>query len=386
MNNHVFQLAEDDQEIEVREITEKLSLDALAVCVFGFPTDSFSSKYRSSKFHANAKGFFQKVSNADKEQNLSTYSKMLLRWKSFKIYLDFHIPNIIKQILHQLGFNVFGHFLANEHSIQLMSACSQVLEKYNKKKGNQVDNMMSMMMEAIHQPPKFSQQELDADQYEKDAKIVGKIPIGQPKDNDVISAALLMLSAGYDATGTAMAFVLYELATNPNCQSKLLSEINQAKEGDLDIPYLDAVINESMRKNPILANLERVCTEDYHFEEHNYKIKKGEMIRVSNVGICLDPDIFPKPHQFYPERFLNDGSMNKSIYKNQNKNPFAFGLGPRNCLAWKFAMYEMKIGIIGLVKEFKLIPGDKTPEEIQWNPLSILGVSKDGLWIKCKKR
>jgi len=390
MKKFVSQFADRGTRLELRGITSKFSIDVLAQCVFGFSTDSFCSRSQNSKFLKNAKGFFIKASNANIKEN-STMYKICRRLKSFKLWMDFHIPNIVKNIAERLGFHFFGHFLANEHAQQLRAASKTVVEKYlrnDEYKNTRIQgtNIITMMMEAIRNPANLPKQDTDADQYDKDTRIPGKIPLDMPKDDDVIAAALLMLAAGYDTTATAMAFVLYELASNPKCQANLLKEIKQSKDGDIDIPYLDAVIHESMRKNPILANLERVCTdEEYHFDGHNYTMKKGEVVRVSNIGICLDPDIFPEPHKFYPERFLNDRTMNQSIYK---KSSFAFSLGPRNCIARKFAMYE-KIGIVELVKEFKLISDETHEDEMrekERNPWSILGLAKDGLNVKFQKR
>ena len=381
MNAYISRFSNTNQQFELRDITEKFSLDALAICVFGFKTDSFTKD--TSKFLKDANGFFHVVSEADDDSQLSNPKKLIRYFKEKWINLPFYIPNSIKQFLQNIKMNMFCHFLANDHARYLM----QVVEK-RKASGKTDNDLIGMMMEAIERPSKY-EMENDADQYERDVNIHRNKPKEKLSRDSVISTALLMLSAGYDTTGTAMAFVLYELASNPDCQEKLLKEIKQAQNDVSKMPYMDAVIHESMRKHPLLANLERVCTEDHRFEGHDYEVKEGEMIRVSNIGICLDPDIFPEPQKFCPERFLKNDSnnMNRIPWSQyRNKNPFAFSLGQRNCLAMNFAMYEMKVGISTLIREFKLIRGDKTPEKIKWNPLSILGVAKGGLWIKCERR
>ena len=63
-----------------------------------------------------------------------------------------------------------------------------------------------------------------------------------------------------------------------------------------------------------------------------------------------------------------------------------FSLGPRNCLAMRFAMFEMKVCLSNLVLNFKLLPCDKTVKDVEWDPGSFLGEAKGGLWIKCEKR
>ena len=382
MNDYISAFAESNKEFEIREITGKFSLDALANCVFGFQTDSFEKQ--NSPLLEWLNGFFQTVTDENEQKDLSTAKRVLHTMKDLKVFLDFYLPTFIKKAGGKLGLNFFGHFLANDYAMFLMQKVER--RRASEKKNN---NLVGMMMESIEKKS-INIFEDDSDEYEIDTRIPGKYPREDVSSEDVVATALLMLSAGYDTTGTSMAFVLYDLATNEECQDELLKEIKTTKNVD-DMPYLEAVIHESMRKHPILANLERVCTKEYSIDGldgKDYVIREGDMIRVSNIGICNDEDIFPDPQKFRPERFLDDQEdeedWSKRIYK--NKNPLAFSLGPRNCLGMKFAMLEMKLGIIGLIREFRLIPGESTPEEIEWNPLSILGLAKDGLWIKCERR
>ena len=176
---------------------------------------------------------------------------------------------------------------------------------------------------------------------------------------------------------------------NPEVQDKLLEEIGEASDDEniipyetlQNMPYLDAVIQETMRKHPVVPYLERLCTKDYQLPGHDYIVKKGGNVRVNNAGICFDPDIFPEPKAFKPERFLKENSMDRSPY-----SYMAFSLGPRNCLAMRFALFEMKMGITSLVSKFRFYSSPKTVKEVEWNPSSVLGLAKGGLWIKCEKR
>ena len=104
-------------------------------------------------------------------------------------------------------------------------------------------------------------------------------------------------------------------------------------------------------------------------------------MRASNVGICFDPDIFPNPHEFNPENFFKENRSDRNPY-----SFMAFSLGPRNCLAMRFAMFEMKVCISNLVTNFRFLPCDKTSKVVEWDPKSFLGEAKGGLWIKCEKR
>ena len=163
-----------------------------------------------------------------------------------------------------------------------------------------------------------------------------------------------------------MSYILYELAVNQDCQDILYDEFDNATNGGTKIsyetiqslPYLDAVIHETLRRHPVIAALERPCGKEYKMPNTNLVIRKGDIIRVNNIGICFDPDIFPHPEEWNPANFSKENRANK------NPHSFmAFSLGPRNCLAMRFAMFEMKVCVFNLVSKFRYLPCEKTTQK-----------------------
>lgn len=68
-------------------------------------------------------------------------------------------------------------------------------------------------------------------------------------------------------------------------------------------------------------------------------------------ALARDPDIFPNPDEFIPDRFFS--------YQAEKYNPFAytpFSAGPRNCIGQKFAILEMKTTISMILRKFELLP------------------------------
>ena len=206
--------------------------------------------------------------------------------------------------------------------------------------------------------------------------------------DDIISTATILLMAGYDTTGTTMSYILYELALNQDCQETLFEEISASKNSNnleydtlQSMPYLDAVIHETLRKHPVVATIERVCSKDYKLPNTNLVLKKGDLIRLNNIGISSDPDVFPNPEQWNPDNFSKENRAKRSPY-----SFMGFSLGPRNCLAMRFAMFEMKVAVSHFVSNFKILPCDKTSRNVKVDPNSVLGSAKGGLWVKLEKR
>lgn len=78
---------------------------------------------------------------------------------------------------------------------------------------------------------------------------------------------------------------------------------------------------------PPLPVLNRVCTKDYLIPETDILIKEGEKIGISSMALQHDPDYFPEPEKFDPDRFSEENK--------KNIKPFSFipfGEGPRICI------------------------------------------------------
>ena len=374
MNEHVSNLARSGDAFETKDLAGKFSLDGLASCAFGVETGSFDEK--ESEFLRHGKNVFK-------------FSGIVI----LKSLLSGIIPTPIKKAATRLGFgNVFKYPFANEHSKFLM----QVVEasfKQRKESKTKRNDLLDLMIEAVE--GSLDDKEDDDihgnDQFEKDAKIVGSIKKKKLSYDDVIATAILLLAAGYDTTGSALSWILYDLAMNQNCQDTLYEEITElgkevkhlSYETLQTLPYLDAVIHESLRLHPPIPGLERVCTKDYPIPDSNVVLRKGDVVAMATVGICLDSEVYPNPLEYIPDRFLKENSS--------ERNPYAFSifsLGPRNCIGMRFSMYEMKCCISNLVARFRLIPCDKTVpyEKLDYTKSDVFGGTTHGLWITCEER
>lgn len=150
----------------------------------------------------------------------------------------------------------------------------------------------------------------------------------------------LFFLAGFDSTSGLLTFLIYELCVNPEIQQKLyeeISEIDRKLDGkpiaynDLkELKYLDQVVSESLRKWPITHLIDRLCVKDYvckYDENTEFRFEKDVVLFLPIYAFHHDPNFFPDPEKFDPERFSDE---NKHNIKSGTYLPF--GTGPRNCI------------------------------------------------------
>ncbi|XP_071461843.1 cytochrome P450 3A19-like [Marmota flaviventris] len=183
-----------------------------------------------------------------------------------------------------------------------------------------------------------------------------KCDIGQflaLSDLELVAQSIIFIFAGYETTSSALSFILYELATHPDAQTKLQQEIDAALPNKapatydtvLQMEYLDMVVNETLRLFPIAGRLERVCKKDV--EINGVPIRKGTVVMMPNYVLHRDPQYWPEPEEFRPERFSkkNKDSIDPYIY-------MPFGNGPRNCIGMRFALMNMKVALVKVMQNF----------------------------------
>jgi cytochrome P450 len=116
---------------------------------------------------------------------------------------------------------------------------------------------------------------------------------------------------------------------------------------------MDMIINETLRLYPPAFRVDRVCNEDYSYKE--IQIKKGQVWTASIYALHHDPDIYPDPYTFDPERFNEENKKNRD-----NEAFIPFGAGPRNCIAMRFALIEIKLLLATVLSKFQFEKCDQT--------------------------
>ncbi|KAF5293172.1 hypothetical protein FQR65_LT11017 [Abscondita terminalis] len=191
---------------------------------------------------------------------------------------------------------------------------------------------------------------------------------------------------GHDTTACGISFILYCLANNRDVQEKVIEELQEII-GDKNekityqhlqsLKYLEMVIKESLRLYPPVPFFGRSLSENTLI--NGTMLPKGLTLLIIAFNLHRDPDVYPNPEQFIPERFSQEIQSKRSPYAY-----IPFSAGPRNCIGQKFAMLEMKSIVSKVLMNFELLPA--TPKHTPILAGHLILKSENGICISVKKR
>ncbi|XP_072015330.1 cytochrome P450 27C1-like [Amphiura filiformis] len=173
---------------------------------------------------------------------------------------------------------------------------------------------------------------------------------------EIYSNMTELLTASVDTTSTTTLWCLHLLSKNPHVQEKLHEEVMRVLPEDVNptrdqinnMPYLKAVIKETLRLFPITQGTARVLPKDLIIR--NYHIPAGTAVQTFFYGSGNDTSIFEHAAEFKPERWL-DGSCKNLGFASQ-----PFGFGTRMCLGRRLAEQEMYLIMSQISRRFIIEP------------------------------
>jgi cytochrome P450 len=149
-----------------------------------------------------------------------------------------------------------------------------------------------------------------------------------PTDAELRDELVTVVGAGHETTATALAWAVERLVRHPDVLARLRASLL-----DGDDAYLDAVIKETLRIRPVIADVARKATGP--IEIGGYTLPRGTFVLASIIALHFREDLYDDPRSFRPERFL-DGAPESYAW-------IPFGGGVRRCLGAAFAHEEMRI-------------------------------------------
>ncbi|KAM4901344.1 thromboxane-A synthase isoform 5-T7 [Sylvia borin] len=145
-----------------------------------------------------------------------------------------------------------------------------------------------------------------------------------------------------------------------------------------ELPYLDMVIAETLRMYPPAFRFSREAAKDcVVLGQH---IPAGAVIETAVGHLHHDPEFWPEPEKFIPERFTEEAK--------KERHPFAylpFGAGPRGCIGMKMGLLETKITLLRILQKFKFKTCPETEIPLQLKSKATLG-PKNGVYIMLESR
>ncbi|XP_011689080.1 PREDICTED: probable cytochrome P450 6a14 [Wasmannia auropunctata] len=338
---YMEKIASTGEPVECRELTAKYTTDVIGSCAFGIDMNALSDE--DSEFRKMGRKVFTPT------------------WRTF-------LRISIRQVFPWL-YNMFGYVLPQTDVTKFFTRV--IVENMEYRETNNItrNDFIDVLRELKKHPDKLGDIDLT--------------------DSLLASQAFVFFLAGFETSSTTISHALYELALNPKIQDSLREEIDEvyAKyNGNLGydnikkMNYLDKVFKETLRKYPPGTALMRQTTSSYTFDGTKVTIPKDMKVFIPVYAIHRDPNIYPKPDVFDPERF-NDEAV-------QSRHPMTylpFGDGPRNCIGARFAVYQTKLGLTKILRNYKIETCEKTPIPYINDPKAFILSPIGGIHLKIIK-
>jgi cytochrome P450 len=177
---------------------------------------------------------------------------------------------------------------------------------------------------------------------------------GGMNNKQVRDEVMTLFGAGHETTSRTLTWTWYLLSQHPEIEAQFHQELQTVLGGRAptleDLPHLtltEQILKESMRLYPPAWVTTRQASQDTTLGGE--RIPKNSIVIVNIWGVHHNPNFYPDPWGFHPERFTPDfeKSLPKSAY-------IPFGNGPRVCIGNAFAMMEAKIALAVLGQRFSL--------------------------------
>ncbi|XP_011305245.1 uncharacterized protein [Fopius arisanus] len=346
LNAHMTSLPWNGDNIvmEMKELCSKYTTDLIGTTAFGLKVNSLNNP--DAEFRKRGRAIF----------NFTFY-------RNIEVTSMFFAPHIAKSLKFQ--------FFSPDTSNFLRTAVWDTLnerERSGIKRGDLIDLLLELKKTQAPGPEK--------ELFDFDG-------------DNLVAQAAVFFTAGYETSGTTLSFTLYELARHQDIQSKLRNEIAQVLQKsqgkvtyDLisELSYLDMVVSETLRKYPPLPVLDRVAAQDYQVPNSKLILRKGTPVYISVFGLHFDPQYFPNPQKYDPERFSPEKKKKipSGVY-------LPFGDGPHACIGLRIGLLQVKLGLIELIQKFEFSPCEKTLVPMRLNPKALITASDGGIFLNVRK-
>jgi C-22 sterol desaturase len=163
-------------------------------------------------------------------------------------------------------------------------------------------------------------------------------------NEEIAQTMFTFLFASQDASSSSTTWIFQIMAQRPDVLDRVRAENLAARGGDRNGPfelemlesltYTNAVVKEVLRYRPPVIFVPYLAKKDFPVTPE-YTVPKGAMIIPSCYPALHDPEVYPNPEEFDPERWISGDAESKT------KNWLIFGAGPHDCIARKYVPLTM---------------------------------------------
>jgi cytochrome P450 len=205
----------------------------------------------------------------------------------------------------------------------------------------------------------------------------------QLTNEELLDEVITLFTAGHDTTAVVLTWAFYLIGQHLEVQEKILQEINEKSTDQplgmkelMGFQYTKMVIQETMRLYPPVWTFGRKAVQDD--EIGGYFVPAGTSVTLPALFVQRNPEFWEKPNDFYPEHFLPEKMKAQKKF-----SYFPFGGGQHLCIGEHYAMMEMQLVIIHLLKKYKLTLATEKPVGVN---LLITIRPKEIIWANFEKR
>lgn len=193
-------------------------------------------------------------------------------------------------------------------------------------------------------------------------------------DDEVSAQSVIFMVAGFETTGSVLSLLAYVLAKYPDIQDKLLKELDEAVKNRGEMPlydfvnsldYLDRVFCEVLRLYTPGFLVHRRCNEACTV--NGIEIPLGVDVFMPPYVLHRDPVLWPDPEKFDPDRFSPGNREAQAAY-----SYMPFGIGPRQCIGFRFALLEMKTAMFKILSKVKFRTAADTVSQLKFRSMLIM--------------
>ncbi|KAJ6221922.1 hypothetical protein RDWZM_000467 [Blomia tropicalis] len=359
--------------MNIKEVVTGFTIDVIASTSFGTDTDANGDRSNNNSFVFNGVRLFN--------------------FNPLKLAAVYSLP---RSVLKSIGIRTIFPDDSLEFFVKL---CRKIIQTRRRNKESQTNarkrtDLLQLMMDSF-----VYDKDLKATNYhrlgvdmDRDGSLneIGQTDFERKRqtltEDEIVAQCMIFFVAGFETTAATISHCIYQLMKNPSIQDRLYDDLckqldhepiidSKCKSNDLieycdtllnKMPYLEAVIKETLRMYPPVIRIERRLGVNY-YKLGGIPLVKNVLVEIPTIAVHYNPEYYPNPDRFDPERFMPHNRSKLTPY-----TYLPFGDGPRNCIGIRFAYQEIKMCLAQLISRYRFECTPETPDKLQFLNGSIM--------------